>query len=87
MKLNPPQGLYIPLFGCALYILRSQDFPNRKLYMTCTIALFVISTCLVITETFFTIDTAKREFNALKTQDWTPYIQYLVRDKSKPFIM
>ena len=87
MKLNLLQGLYIPLFGCALYILRRQDFANRKLYMTCTIALFVISTCLVITDTFFTIDTAKREFNALKTQDWTTYIQYLVRDKSKAFIV
>ena len=83
MKLNLLQGLYIPLFGCALYILRRQDFENRRLYMTCTIALFVISTSMVITDTFHTIDEAKRQFNALKTQDWKPYIQFLARNKGK----
>ncbi|KAK1223529.1 hypothetical protein PQX77_013606 [Marasmius sp. AFHP31] len=76
-------GLYIPIFGCALYILRRQDFENRKLYMTCTIALFVISTCVVINDTVFTIDVAKRQFGALKNQDWEPYIHFRVQHKGK----
>ncbi|KAK1223528.1 hypothetical protein PQX77_013605 [Marasmius sp. AFHP31] len=76
-------GLYIPIFGCALCMLRRQDFKHRKLYMTCTIALFVISTCMVIDDTIFTIDVAKRQFGALKNQDWEPYIQYHVQHKGK----
>ncbi|KAL0067119.1 hypothetical protein AAF712_005906 [Marasmius tenuissimus] len=76
-------GLYIPIFGYALYMLRGQDCKHRTLYMTCTIALFVISTCMVIDNTILTINGAKRQFSALKSQDWEPYIQYLTKHKGK----
>ncbi|KAG7092866.1 hypothetical protein E1B28_009179 [Marasmius oreades] len=76
-------GLYVPIFGISIYLLGQGDFTARKLYMTCTILLFLISTCTVVVEVVGLIDGAMRQFTAVQTRDYMPYIRYLIHNDGK----
>ncbi|KAL0565613.1 hypothetical protein V5O48_016407 [Marasmius crinis-equi] len=76
-------GLYIPIFASAVHLLRQDIFEFRKIYLTCTIALFVISTLTVIDDTFMAIQHAILQFDTLKTQDWESYNNWLIKQNLK----
>ncbi|KAF9259798.1 hypothetical protein L218DRAFT_1003422 [Marasmius fiardii PR-910] len=80
-------GLYVPIFASAIYLLKQGEFAARGMYMTCMALLFLIATCLVAVETIDLIDDATREFNAVKTQNYLPYIEYLRHNGGKAAVL
>ncbi|KAL0570374.1 hypothetical protein V5O48_011589 [Marasmius crinis-equi] len=76
-------GLYIPIFSACVHLLRKGGFEARKLYVICTILMFVISTILVVDFTALTTLLAMRQFKAVETGDYASYQRYLYQNAGK----
>uniref|UniRef100_A0A0W0F5F8 Uncharacterized protein n=1 Tax=Moniliophthora roreri TaxID=221103 RepID=A0A0W0F5F8_MONRR len=76
-------GIYTVLFIISLHILiRQQDRPNRVLYMFFTIALFILTSALIVLETFGYAYETTLLFKFTKNQDWASFLAYLYHNEA-----
>ncbi|ESK84574.1 hypothetical protein Moror_6097 [Moniliophthora roreri MCA 2997] len=76
-------GIYTVLFIISLHILiRQQDRPNRVLYMFFTIALFILTSALIVLETFSYAYETTLLFKFTKNQDWASFLAYLYHNEA-----
>ncbi|ESK87662.1 hypothetical protein Moror_1904 [Moniliophthora roreri MCA 2997] len=73
-------GLYVLLFGAAVYMMRSRqqcnEWLNWSLYLSLTVILFVFSTAYVVVITIFAVRKSIICFTAVKTRDYEPMMDY-----------
>ncbi|KAI3608451.1 hypothetical protein WG66_000941 [Moniliophthora roreri] len=80
-------GLYVLLFGAAVYMMRSRqqcdERLNWSLYLLLTVILFVFSTAYVVIETVYLVRDSIICFTAVKTRDYEPLVDYWTHDSYK----
>ncbi|KAI3608467.1 hypothetical protein WG66_000915 [Moniliophthora roreri] len=80
-------GLYVLLFGAAVYLMRSRqqcdERLNWNLYLSLTVILFVFSTVYVVIETVSLVRDSIICFTAVKTRDYEPLVDYWAHDNYK----
>ena len=80
-------GIYIIIFGLCIHTLHrrraSGSGSESRLYLTCTVALFVLATVAVAGETFGLAQQAIVVFQASKTRDFDLLLEYLRQDSLK----
>ena len=81
-------GIYIIIFGLCIHILfrrraSGSSGSDSGLYLTCTIALFVLATVAVAAETFGLAQQTIVGFQASKTRDFDLLLEYLRQDSLK----
>ncbi|ESK92601.1 hypothetical protein Moror_4400 [Moniliophthora roreri MCA 2997] len=80
-------GLYVLLFGAAVYLMRSRQQRNERLnwnlYLSLTVILFVFSTVYVVIETVSLVRDSIIRFTAVKTRDYEPLVDYWTHDGYK----
>ncbi|KAK7054282.1 hypothetical protein VNI00_003475 [Paramarasmius palmivorus] len=67
-------GIYVLLFGTYIYMMRTShdqtgERRNKSLYLFLTVALFVLSTILVVNETYYYVHGAIVGFDVIKDED------------------
>ncbi|KAK1230633.1 hypothetical protein PQX77_006263 [Marasmius sp. AFHP31] len=77
-------GVYIMIFGLSIRVLtRRRDNPAPKLYLWCTIVLFVLDTIFVALDAVGYIQGTLVKFDALKNENWDRLFWYLRHDALK----
>uniref|UniRef100_A0A0W0EZK2 Uncharacterized protein n=1 Tax=Moniliophthora roreri TaxID=221103 RepID=A0A0W0EZK2_MONRR len=75
-------GLYILLFGTAFHLMYSRhrrqddEWLNRKMYLSLTVVLFVLSTAFVVDYTIGALEESSAFFTAVKILDDQPLVDY-----------
>ncbi|ESK87659.1 hypothetical protein Moror_1901 [Moniliophthora roreri MCA 2997] len=86
-------GLYILLFGAAVYMMRSRHQCNERLnwslYLSLTVILFVFSTAFVVVITIIGVHRSIIYFTIAKTRDYEPLVDYwrLLHDTYKTVLI
>ncbi|KAJ8085606.1 hypothetical protein PM082_004424 [Marasmius tenuissimus] len=77
-------GIYLVVFGLSIHVLCRPDRPNSsKLYLGCTISLFVLATAFVISTGWSAIRQTIICYDAIKTNNYIPLLEYLKGDSLK----
>ena len=77
-------GVYLIVFGLSIRIFtRRRDNPAPKLYLWCTISLFVLDTIYVALDAVGYIQGTLVKFDALKNENWDRLFWYLRHDGLK----
>jgi hypothetical protein len=76
-----PTGIYVLLFATYVYMARGRNDPGERLdhnlYVTLTVALFVLTTIFVVNITIYYPHGAVVRFNAVKKGDYDLLDKYL----------
>ncbi|KAJ8085437.1 hypothetical protein PM082_004253 [Marasmius tenuissimus] len=73
-------GAYLIIFGLSIHILfrrHGRHTSARRLYLWCTVTLFVLNTIHVVFHSTATAYQAVKDFEAAKTKDWDEFMKYL----------
>ena len=76
------------MFGLSIHVLCRADRPNSsKLYLGCTISLFVLATIFVVFTGWAEIRQAIICYDAIKTNDYLPLLRYLKGNSLKATLL